>query len=294
VLWLAFIIAFVILWALLYAALPALRYFGRRLTHLVARSARINELVARHKEWLPIVIIVVAGALLTAWAGDQFLDLAESVRANNATLQRIDSGVHDWAVAHRSAPDTIFFVVMTNVGSPLGTFVLVAVVAVVLAFMHRWRWVAYLAVTVGGGELLDIELKAYFARARPGVAEMLRRAHGYSFPSGHAMGSAVAFGALAYLAYRAAKSWPAATAALAFALTFVLSVALSRVYLGVHWISDVAAGVSAGLLWVTATTAAYETVRRIRHLRGLRASRLPPAPSAASRDREPSVQSRGD
>jgi undecaprenyl-diphosphatase len=292
-LWAAFLIVFLLLWALLYAALPALRYFGRRLTHLVARSARINELVAKHREWLPIAIIVVAGALLTSWAGDQFLDLAENVRANSATMLKIDSGVHDWAVRHRSAPDTLFFVVMSNVGSPLGVLVLVAIVAIVLAFMRRWRWVAYLAVTVGGGELLDIELKAYFARARPAVAEMLRRAHGYSFPSGHAMGSAVAFGALAYLAYRAAKSWPAAAAALAFALTFVLSVALSRVYLGVHWISDVAAGVSAGLLWVTVTTSAYETVRRIRHLRGLRAARLPSARSAASTDRGPSDRSRG-
>ena len=266
-LWAAFAIVFLILWALFYACLPALRYFGRRLTHLVARSARINELAARHREWLPVVVIVVAGALLTAWAGDQFLDLAESVRAKNATLQHIDSGVHDWAVAHRSAPDTLFFMVMTNVGSPAGVLVPVGVVGLILIFLKRWRWVAYLAVTVGGGQLLDMELKRYFARARPAVAEMLKGAHGYSFPSGHAMGSTVAIGALVYLAYRAAKSWPAAAAALAFGLTFVFSVSLSRVYLGVHWISDVAAGVVIGLLWVTVTTCAYETVRRIRRLR---------------------------
>ena len=290
-LWIAFVAVFLLLWAVLYACLPALRYLGRRLTHVVARSARINELVDKHKAWLPVAVIVIAGALLTAWAGDQFLDLAESVHAKSPALQKIDNGVHDWAVAHRSASDTLFFAVTSNAGSPVGVAVLVAVICVMLAFLRRWRWVAYLAVTVGGGELLDIELKSYFARARPAMAEMLRKAHGYSFPSGHAMGSAVAFGALAYLAYRAAKSWPAAAAALAFALTFVLSVALSRVYLGVHWISDVAAGVTAGLLWVTVTTCAYETVRRIRHLRGLRASRLPPAPSAASTDRGPSVRS---
>src|SRR5207244_4020919 len=149
---------------------------------------------------------------------------------------------------------------------------------IVLAFLRRWRWIAYLAVTFGGGELLDVELKSYFARARPAMAEALRIAHGYSFPSGHALGSTVAFGALAYLAYRTAKSWSGAAAALAFGATFVLAVSLSRVYLGVHWISDVAAGVSAGLVWVTTTTAAYETARRIRHLRNVgRASARPPA-----------------
>jgi len=160
--------------------------------------------------------------------------------------------------------------------------------------LKRWRWVAYLAVTVVGGGLLNLELKRYFARARPAVAEMLRRAHGYSFPSGHAMGSAVVFAALAYLAYRAAKSWSAAAAAIAAGATLIVSVALSRVYLGVHWVSDVAAGITAGLLWVTSTTVAYETARRIRHLRSLRAKRLQSAPAAASRGPAPSARSSSD
>ena len=268
-LWLVFAIVFLILWAVLYASLPALRFVGRRLTRLIARSSHLNDLVAKHKAWLPVAVIVVAGALLTAWAGDSFLDLAERVHAGSPALLKIDTSVHDWAVGHRSSADTFFFQVMSNLGAPIGLGVLVAVAAIGLAFERKWRWMAYLAFTFGGGELLDVELKAYFARARPAVAEALRGAHGYSFPSGHAMGSAVAFGALAYLAYRMAKSWSGAAAALAFGATFVLSVALSRVYLGVHWISDVAAGVTAGLVWVTTTTAAYETVRRIRRLRGL-------------------------
>jgi undecaprenyl-diphosphatase len=286
-LWIAFIITFLVLWAVLYAALPALRWIGRRLARLIARSSHVNDLVAKHKEWLPVVVIVVAGALLTAWGGDWFLDLAERVRADTPALHRIDAGAHDWAVAHRSASDTFFFLTMTTIGSPLGLAVLVTLVAIVLAFLRRWRWIAYLAITYGGGALLDVELKAYFARARPAMAEALRRAHGYSFPSGHAMGSMVAFGALAYLAYRAARSWSGAAAALAFGATVVFAVSLSRVYLGVHWISDVAAGVSAGLVWVTTTTAAYETVRRIRHLRHLRAARRLSAPSAANTGREP-------
>ena len=78
------------------------------------------------------------------------------------------------------------------------------------------------------------------------------------------MGSAVAYGALAYLAFRAIRSWPARAAVIAFLYTLVAAVALSRVYLGVHWISDVLAGVTAGTVWVTTTTVAYETMRRLR------------------------------
>jgi membrane-associated phospholipid phosphatase len=51
--------------------------------------------------------------------------------------------------------------------------------------------------------------------------------------------------------------------------TLVAAIALSRVYLGVHWISDVLAGVTAGTVWVTTTTVAYETLRRIRRVRGM-------------------------
>jgi membrane-associated phospholipid phosphatase len=274
VLWGIFFVVFLILWSVAYAAMPAVRFAGHHLARFVARSARIQGFITERKAYLPVVLIVAAGALLTAWAGDGFLDLAERVRAESPALRKIDSGVHAWAVSHRSPGDTLFFVVMTVIGGPLGLAVIVALVAGVLTIRRRWRWVIYLAFTTCGGGLLNLELKRYFARARPAVAEMLRRAHGYSFPSGHAMGSAVAFAALAYLAYRAAKSWSAAAAALALAATLIASVSLSRVYLGVHWISDVAAGVTAGLVWVTTTTVAYETLRRIRRLRELR--RRPP------------------
>ena len=54
---------------------------------------------------------------------------------------------------------------------------------------------------------------------------------------------------------------------MAFLYTLIAAIALSRVYLGVHWISDVLAGVTAGTVWVTTTTVAYETVRRIRGAR---------------------------
>jgi membrane-associated phospholipid phosphatase len=271
-LYVAFVVTFLILWALVYASLPAIRHLGRLLARAIARSARVTRFVSstqeRFKNYLPVAAIVIAGALFTAWAGDAFIDLAEKVHGNNAALQKIDTSIHDWAVNERTAGATTFFTMMTIIGGPLGLAVLLTIIAVILAIRRRWRWLIYLAVTAGGGALLNLELKRYFARARPIAAEMLRRANGYSFPSGHAMGSAVAFGALAYLAFRAIRSWPAKAAVMAFLYTLVACVALSRVYLGVHWISDVLAGVTVGTVWVTTTTVAYETLRRIRRLRG--------------------------
>jgi len=273
-LFVAFAVTFLILWAVVYAALPAVRHLGRLLARLIARNARVTRFVSttrdRFKNYLPVAAILIAGVLFTAWAGDAFIDLAEKVHGNNEALQKIDLSIHDWAVHERTAGATTFFTIMTIIGGPFGLAVLLTIIGIILAVQRRWRWLIYLAVTAGGGALLNLELKRYFARARPIAAEMLRRANGYSFPSGHAMGSAVAFGALAYLAFRAVRSWPAKAAAIAFLYTLVASVALSRVYLGVHWISDVLAGVTVGTVWVTTTTVAYETLRRIRRMRAMR------------------------
>ncbi|MGA8810880.1 MAG: phosphatase PAP2 family protein [Thermoanaerobaculia bacterium] len=270
-LFLAFIATFLILWAVVYAALPAVRHIGRLLARAIAHSARVTRIVStahqRFKNYLPVVAILIAGTLFTAWAGDAFLDLAEKVHGKNASLQRIDGSIHDWAVSERTSGATMFFTAMTIIGGPVGLAVLLTIIGIILAIGRRWRWVIYLGITFAGGWLLDLELKRYFARARPVAAEMLRRANGYSFPSGHALGSAVAFGALAYLAFRSIHSWPAKTAVIAFLYTLVAAVALSRVYLGVPWISDVLAGVTVGSVWVTTTTVAYETTRRIRRMR---------------------------
>ena len=81
------------------------------------------------------------------------------------------------------------------------------------------------------------------------------------------MGSTVVMGALAYIAVRSLKTWRQKSAAMAFATTFVVAVSASRVYLAVHWLSDIVAGVTGGLLWLATTTVGYETFRRIRMIR---------------------------
>jgi membrane-associated phospholipid phosphatase len=274
---LVFVAVFLGLWGIFYVTLPALRHGGRLVSAMVARNMRVHKFVTtaheRFRDYIPIAIIVVVGATLAIWAGDAFVDLAERLHAKGGKLEFVDTYVHDSVVQHRTAGATRFFVVMSTVGGPAGVAATLLVAGIVLLVEHRYRWVIYLAVTAGGGGLLNLALKHHFARVRPDVAEMLRRAHGFSFPSGHAMGSAVAYGALAYLAVRALKAWRWKSAALAFAVTFVAAVATSRVYLGVHWTSDVGAGITAGTVWVAFTTVAYETLRRIRALRALRQRR---------------------
>lgn len=265
----AFVVLFLFLWAFAAAALPLLQRGGAFAAHLISRASGrwTPTLIGRAEAFAPVVLLVVVGALFTAWAGDQFLDLAEMVRANNPAVRHVDTSVHDWALSERSSGSTAFFLLMTTIGSPAAITAIGICVGIALLITRRYRWVAYLAVTSIGGGLLDSELKRYFARARPDVAEMLRHASGYSFPSGHAMGSTVMFGALSYFAFRLIGRLRWRAAAVALASTLILSIAASRVYLGVHWITDVVAGIAAGLMWVAITTVSYETFRRIRLLR---------------------------
>ena len=262
----AFVALFLLLWLLFYAIGPALERLLARSAHWTAKF--------RYRDYLPVFVLLAAGIAASVSAGDAFLDLAESLQEESPRLHEVDRTFHEWARDTRSTGSTAFFTTLTLIGTPVGLAVVLVLVALFLAIRKRWRWIAYLVVTCGIGGLINLQLKAFFARARPELAEALRSAHGYSFPSGHAMGSTIVFAALAYLAFRILTRWKHRAAALALAVSMFLAISASRIYLGVHWISDVGAGIAAGLVWVAVATVAYETVRRIRLVRALRAKRM--------------------
>jgi undecaprenyl-diphosphatase len=262
----AFLLLFFVLWAVFYAVLPLLNRALKGTAHFTTKF--------RYRDYLPVAVVLLIGIVATSIAGDAFLDLAERLHSESSRMHEIDREVHDWARAAEDAGDTRFFTTLTVIGTPVGLGFIVAAVMAVLVLRGHWRWAVYLLFTVGVGGLLNLQLKAYFERARPNLAEALRQAHGYSFPSGHAMGSTITFAALSYVAFRAIANWRWRAAAVAFAVTMIAAIASSRIYLGVHWISDIGAGIAAGTIWFAATTVAYETFRRIRHIRALRAKRV--------------------
>ena len=268
-----FLLLFFVLWVVFYATLPLLEKLLGRTAHFTAKF--------RFHDYLPVMIVLLGGIIATSMAGDAFIDLAERLHSESSKMHRVDREVHVWARAAESAGSTRFFTLLTVIGTPVGLGFLVAIVAAVLALKHRWRWASYLIFTTGVGGLLNLQLKAYFARARPDLAEALRHASGYSFPSGHAMGATVCFFALSYLAFRAIPKWRERAAVVAFCVSMIVAIASSRIYLGVHWISDIGAGIAAGTIWFVTTTVAYETFRRIRMIRALRRRNVS-ARSAAS------------
>jgi len=259
---LGFVLLFAFFWVVFLLAEPAMERVLKRTAHWTARF--------RYRDYVPVVVVLALGIGATLLAGDAFEDLAELVHSNSPQLQQIDARAHDWAAHSRTPGSTRFFTTMTIIGTPVVLGAAVVLVVAILLVRRRWRWAMYLAFTTGTGSLLNVALKTFFARARPDLAVALRHATGFSFPSGHAMGSTIVFGSLAYLGLRILPTWRERAAALAFAMSTIIAIASSRIYLGVHWISDVGAGIAAGLIWVTTTTVAYETLRRIRMVRALR------------------------
>ncbi len=124
--------------------------------------------------------------------------------------------------------------------------------AVHLALARRWLWLAGLVVSIGGGEGLVWAIKGLFGRLRPDLVNALVPAHGPSFPSGHAF---VAFSFYALVAWFALDGVRTRWAKTLIALGVVICVAalgFSRIYLGVHWLSDVLASYALGGVWLTA------------------------------------------
>jgi membrane-associated phospholipid phosphatase len=116
-----------------------------------------------------------------------------------------------------------------------------------LAFGHVRRAI-FFAIATGGSALLNLLAKAVFQRERPDLWLSIAPEHTFSFPSGHAMGSATLAAAGVLLCWHSAWRWPALLAGVAF----VAWVGASRVYLGVHFPSDILAGWTAAVAWVCA------------------------------------------
>ena len=126
----------------------------------------------------------------------------------------------------------------------------VVLVALALVLAKRY-WSAFRVVfTTAVGGLLNLGLKTFFARARP--MDQVIEATGYSFPSGHTMGGTVFYGVLIYLVWRLTEKTWARVLATVVGVFLIVAVGLSRVYLNVHFLTDVIGGWLAGVAWLVA------------------------------------------
>lgn len=134
-----------------------------------------------------------------------------------------------------------------------------------LLLAARREWIllgGWLAAFAGGG-LLDAVLKLVIRRPRPPYAAAFLHHYSWSFPSGHAMESLIGYGMLAYLLIVMIPGTPARRLGIVLCTSLlVLAIGWSRLYLGVHYFSDVVGGYAAGVLWLSACISGLEVSRR--------------------------------
>ena len=215
-------------------------------------------------------VFLLLGLGLSAGALALFALVAERMAAG--ATARFDEGVVRWAQQYANDWLDGLALVGAVLGSGAATW-LVLGVGSILFWRSRHHYSALLLwAALVGGRILNGELKTFFGRARPSVAPGDRELLGIvvpfpssdSFPSGHAITSVIIFGTLAYLVVRLEPTVRQRRWTLAVAATAILLIGASRVYLGVHYPSDVLAGYLAGFIWATSCALAIEAVRFFR------------------------------
>ena len=138
---------------------------------------------------------------------------------------------------------------LTALGGVVNLSLLTTAVCGYFLLQHRHRMALFVLLSIAGGSLFNSLLKEMFERPRPGLVPHATEAAMSSFPSGHAMMSAVAFLTLGALLANACDKFRIKLYILGWSLLLTVLVGVSRVYLGVHWPTDIIAGWVAGGLW---------------------------------------------
>jgi membrane-associated phospholipid phosphatase len=205
------------------------------------------------------------GLLVTLAAMVGFGALADAV-ADQEELTEFDQQLAASLHQNGTIDQIGIFEAITRFGDYWTLVCLGLAVSLILLISRRRLLLIGWVVALAGSGFLNAMLKALFHRSRPVLANPWLTEPGWSFPSGHAMGSLVAYGMLAYILIVAWRvRFPRMIIAVTIAL--VLAIGFSRIYLGVHFFTDVAAGYAAALMWLAICVSGCEVARRREQMR---------------------------
>jgi len=208
------------------------------------------------------------GIVLILCAAVAFGEIAEDVvQGDKITL--IDVQLAQWfrQRAIHGSGFTDAMLLITHWNGIVGSSIMGVLLALWFWYRKAHYWLVVTLAAVPGGMLLNVALKHIFRRARPTLEDPLLTLSTYSFPSGHTAAATVFYGLLACYLVRRVTSWPARLAVIAACVLMVMLVALSRMYLGVHYLSDVLAASAEGAAWLTVCITAVSTLQRRRMAR---------------------------
>jgi undecaprenyl-diphosphatase len=210
---------------------------------------RALRLIGRHvrNAYAMFGIFLLSGAAVAIFLTWVFSEVAEKVRAGST--QPIDDAVLRWMAAHQSPGIQSAMLEITSLGTSAVVAMIVFIAGLFLWLNHHKHSAILLIAATLGGMVLDGLLKIGFNRPRPQIFQWGTQVVSSSFPSGHAMASTIVYGTVAYLAARLQQNVASRFLTMGLAALMIVLICSSRVYLGVHYPSDVLAGVIIGLAW---------------------------------------------
>jgi undecaprenyl-diphosphatase len=209
-------------------------------------AARIRSRVA---PWWLFSVSAVLGLSILGLAAAVTGTVVEDVTDGDGVAV-LDRPVAAFVAARRTGALTAVMREVSAAGGPVVLGAVTVAAGVLLAIVRRrWAPAVAAAVTVAGGAVLIAVFKQALGRPRPPLAGAVAPADGYAFPSAHAAVAAAAFGVLAWLCAAGLRSWAARVTIWTAAAVLTALVGISRVYLGVHWTTDVLGGWAFGACW---------------------------------------------
>jgi undecaprenyl-diphosphatase len=207
---------------------------------------------------------LVAGVIVFATMTFTLGAISEDIR-NREPLTVADAQLSTWLHTHQTPLLTSAMFVVTWLGS--GAIASCIAVPFVICFVKRRRfyWLAAFASSIYGGMLLNRILKYMFQRPRPHFDDPLLSLSSYSFPSGHTMTATVVFGVLAAYLFATTQNWRRRVVIVLVASFLILLVGFSRIYLAVHYLSDVLGAMAEGLAWLALCLTMVYSFWRRRH-----------------------------
>jgi len=196
----------------------------------------------------PYFATIVISFLIVAAGINIFIELSANVKAE--LMGGFDKNITDSILALRSPSLTEYFTFVTDVGDVQGYLVVVLLCSGLIFYVFRkWNYVVQVILVLFLATISNVILKRVFDRARPDI-EHLVSVKTLSYPSGHAMSSMAFYGFLIYLVYKFQIPVWMKLILTSILLLLIISIGTSRIYLGVHFPSDVLGGWIAGGIWV--------------------------------------------
>jgi undecaprenyl-diphosphatase len=210
-----------------------------------------------------LMLTVVLGLAAVALAAVALGALVDNVTDGDGVAV-VDHPVARFVAGHRTPELTLLMSAVSAAAGPFAVAACALAAGLLLGIAWRsWAPPAVLGTAAAGAIGLTVVFKAALAQPRPPLAQAVAAADGYGFPSGHAAAAAAVCGAAAWLCSVRMRSWRARTGTWAAAAMLAALVGMSRVYLGVHWTTDVIGGWIFGLLWLAVVISAWTASARL-------------------------------